>query len=419
MRRATVRRVAGGSLVLSDLFVLDLTRVLAGPYCTQLFADLGATVIKVESLQGDDTRRWGPPYAGGESGYYLSVNRGKESLALDLKDPRGCNIVRRLAAKADVVVENFKVGDLARYGLDYASVAAANPGVVYVSVTGFGQDGPRSGEAGYDAAMQAQSGLLAMTGEPDGPPVKLGVAWIDVLTGLHAATAALAALRWREATGEGAHVDMALFDVALASLVNQAQNALLTGEAPARLGSGHPNIVPYQAFDVADGAVVVAVGNDGQFARFCGVIGRPELAADPRYITNEARVANRESLVPLVAAELRGRGRDELLAACRAATVPATPVATLPEALADPQVAARGMVVEGRHPTIGALRMVGSPLWHVSGPGGRAVTAGPSEGSAPVPPRLGADSREVLRRELGLSDGEVDELIGAGVVSEG
>jgi len=208
--------------LLRDLFVLDLSRVLAGPYCTLLLADLGARVVKVESPAGDDTRRWGPPYVGGESGYYLSVNRGKESLALDLKDPRGSAIVRDLARKADVVVENFKVGDLARYGLDYAAVAAGNPGVVYVSITGYGQDGPRRSEAGYDAALQAQSGLLAMTGEPDGPPVKLGVAWIDVLTGLHAATAALAALRRRDATGEGAHVDMALFDVALASMVNQA-----------------------------------------------------------------------------------------------------------------------------------------------------------------------------------------------------
>lgn len=402
--------------MLRDLFVLDLSRVLAGPYCTLLLADLGARVVKVESPAGDDTRRWGPPYVGGESGYYLSVNRGKESLALDLKDPRGSAIVRDLARKADVVVENFKVGDLARYGLDYAAVAAGNPGVVYVSITGYGQDGPRRSEAGYDAALQAQSGLLAMTGEPDGPPVKLGVAWIDVLTGLHAATAALAALRRRDATGEGAHVDMALFDVALASMVNQAQNALLTGQPPARLGSGHPNIVPYQAFDVADGAVVVAVGNDGQFARFCDVLGRPELARDPRFATNEARVLNRGALVPMVAAELAPRTRAELLAACRAATVPATPVATLQEALADPQAEARGAVVAGHHPTVGTLPMVASPLWHVAGPGGAPVLAPPAPGAAPVPPLLGADSRGVLRRELGLSEGEIDELVADGVV---
>lgn len=409
---------AGTPGLLGGLFVLDLSRVLAGPYCTMLLADMGARVVKVEAPSGDDTRRWGPPYVGEESGYFLSVNRGKESLVVDLKDPRGSELIRRLAARADVVVENFKVGDLARFGLDYASVAAENPGVVYVSITGFGQDGPRARQPGYDAAIQAQSGLLAMTGEPDGPPVKLGVAWVDVLTGLHGATAALAALRRRERTGEGAHIDVALFDVALASLVNQAQNALLTGEAPPRLGSGHPNIVPYQAFDVAGGAVVVAVGNDGQFARLCKVLGDEELPRDERFATNDARVANRAVLVPLLAEKLATWPREELLAACRDANVPVTPVATLPEALADPQALARGMVVTGEHPTAGKLPMVASPLWHVTGPDGERVGSVPTAGEAPVPPLLGADSSRALQRELGLSDSEVAELIAAGVVKQ-
>lgn len=402
--------------MLDDLFVLDLSRVLAGPYCTLLFADLGARVVKVESRAGDDTRRWGPPYPGGESGYYLSINRGKESLVVDLKDPRGSELVRRLARKADVVVENFKVGDLARYGLDYDSVAAVNPRVVYVSITGFGQDGPRAKEPGYDAAMQAQSGLLAMTGEPGGPPVKLGVAWIDVLTGVHAATSALAALHRRERTGEGAHLDLALFDVALASLVNQAQNALLTGEAPPRLGSAHPNIVPYQAFEAADAAVVVAVGNDAQFARLCALLGAPDLAGDPRFVTNDDRVANRSELVPLLAARIGVRDADEFLAACNASNVPATKVATLPEALADAQAVARRMVVSGEHPSIGRLPMVASPLWHARGPSGEAIGAAPLDGAAPVPPMLGEDSRAVLLRDLGLSEVEVEDLITAGVV---
>ena len=402
--------------MLDDLLVLDMTRVLAGPYCTLLFSDLGARVVKVESPSGDDTRRWGPPYPGGESGYYLSVNRGKESVVVDLKDERGGAIVRELARKADVIVENFKVGDLERYGLDYASVAATNPRVVYVSITGFGQDGPRAKEPGYDAAMQAQSGLLAMTGEPDGPPVKLGVAWIDVLTGLHAATGALAALHRRERTGEGARLDVSLFDVALASLVNQAQNALLTGEAPPRLGSGHPTIVPYQSFEAADGGVVVAVGNDGQFARLCAVLGTEGLVDDPRFATNDGRVANRSVLVPLLAGIIRQRQAAELLAACRSAGVPATPVTTLPDALADEQAVARGMVVEGLHPTIGELPMVASPLWHALGADGRSLGLAPAPGEAAVPPLLGQHTRAVLGRELGLSAAEIDALADAGVV---
>ena len=402
--------------MLDGLFVLDLSRVLAGPYCTQLLADLGARVVKVESPRGDDTRGWGPPFVGPESAYFLSVNRGKESVAVDLKDPRGRDAVGRLAERADVLVENFKVGDLARYGLDYASLAERNPGLVYASITGFGQDGPRAPEPGYDAALQALTGLMELTGEEGRPPVKLGVAWIDVLTGAHAATAVLAALVARGRSGRGAHLDIALFDVALASLVNQAQSALVTGAPPRRLGSAHPSIVPYQAFEAADGALMIAVGNDVQFRRLCEVLELPELARDARYASNAGRVRARDALVPVLAGRVRERPRGAWLAALRSAGVPATPVATLPEALADPQAVARGLVVQGKHPGVGRLRMVGSPLWHASGPDGEPLGLMPEAGSSPVPPRLGEHTRAVLRGDLGMSVAEIDALVGAGVV---
>lgn len=401
--------------MLDDLLVLDLSRVLAGPYCTLLLADLGARVIKIESPAGDDTRRWGPPYPAGESGYYLSVNRGKESVVVDLKSPQGAELVRSLARKADVIVENFKVGDLARYGLDYASVAETNPAAVYVSITGYGQTGPRAQEAGYDGAMQAFSGLMAMLGEPGRAPVKLSVAWIDVLTGVHAAVGALAALRRRDRVGTGAHLDISLFDVALASQVNQAQNTLISGEAPAKLGSAHPNIVPYQAFETADGAVVLAVGNDRQFASLCGVLGHPEWA-EGEYATNDGRVAGRERLIPMLQARLTELGTTELLDACNVAKVPATKVMGLDEALAEPQAVARGMVVSGAHPLIGSLDMVASPLWKARGPDGQALDLAPETGAAPVPPLLGEDTKAVLARELGLSEAELADLAAAGAI---
>jgi len=402
--------------VLDGVFVLDLSRVLAGPYCTQLLADLGARVVKVESPRGDDTRGWGPPFVGEESAYFLSVNRGKESVAVDLKDARGREIVRRLAARADVVVENFKVGDLARYGLDYPSLAREHPALVYASITGFGQDGPRAREPGYDAALQALSGLMELTGEENRPPVKLGVAWIDVLTGSHTAAAVLAALVARGKSGRGAHLDVSLFEVALASLVNQAQSALVTGQAPRRLGSAHPSIVPYQAFQAADGSIMIAVGNDEQFRRLCGVLGLPELAEDERYATNAGRVTARATLVPQLASRLTSRPRRDWLEALRSAGVPATPVATLPEALADEQTRARGLIVRGTHPGVGPLQMVGSPLWHATGPEGAALPLAPRAGESPVPPRLGEHSRAVLEGDLGMTGDEVDALERAGVV---
>lgn len=272
--------------MLKGIKVLDLSRVLAGPYCTQSLGDLGADVWKVESLKGDETRAWGPPWLEGESTYYLSVNRNKRSIAVDLKDPAGAELVRRLACEADVLVENFKTGDLARYGLSYGQLQEANPGLVYASITGFGQTGPRAQEPGYDAAIQGMSGLMAMTGEADGPPTKLGVAWVDVLTGSHATTMIMAALFERERTGRGRHIDIALLDVAMAAMVNQGQASLATGAAPARLGTGHPSIVPYQAMRAADGWLTVAVGNDRQFSRFAECIGLAELAQDERFAGN-------------------------------------------------------------------------------------------------------------------------------------
>ena len=396
--------------MLAGVRVLDLSRVLAGPYCTQLLADLGADVIKIEAPGGDDTRGWGPPFVAGESAYFLSVNRGKRSVALDLRDARAAALVRRLALRSDVVVENFKVGDLARYGLDYASLCEVHPGVIYASITGFGQTGPRAREPGYDAALQAATGVMAMTGEPDRPPVKLGVAWIDVLTGVHAATGVLAALHARGASGEGAHLDLSLFEVTLASLVNQAQSALVTGRSPERLGSAHPNIVPYQAFEAADAALVVAVGNDAQFARLCAALELPDLAADARLSTNAGRVERRDLVVGALARRLRERPRAAWLELLSRAGVPATPVSGLADALVDPQTAARGTVVAARHPAVGDLPMVATPFAHLARPGG------PLPRPEPVaPPLLGQHTREVLEGELGVAPAEVDALLRDGV----
>lgn len=405
---------------LQGLVVLDLSRVLAGPYATQVLADLGATVWKVEPPRGDDTRGWGPPFAAPReadtehrsaapelrSAYFLSVNRHKKSVCIDLKAPGGPGLVRRLAARADVVIDNFKAGDLARYGLDAAALRAERPHLVTCSITGFGATGPRAAEPGYDAAIQALSGVMAMNGSPDGPPAKLGVAWIDVLTGLHAAVGILAALRARDATGVGRHLDVALFDVALASLVNQAQATLLTGTAPARLGSAHPSIVPYQAFDAADAPLTVACGNDAQFARLATVVGAPEWTGDARFATNAARVAHRDVLVPLLAMRFAGDVRDAWVARLVAAGVPATPVLDLVEALADPQVAARAMVATVHDPVAGPIPTVASPF----GAAARPVA------SAPL---LGGDTADVLRDALGIDGAELAALAADGAVRLG
>ena len=395
---------------LSGLKVLDLSRILAGPYATQMLADLGAEVWKVESPWGDDTRRWGPPFREGESAYFLSTNRGKKSLAINLKDPRGQEIIRRLAAEADVLVENFKAGDLARYGLDYESLAAVNPRLVYASITGFGQNGPRAHEPGYDAALQGITGIMSITGEPDGAPVKIGVAWIDVLTGLTAAVGILAALREREVSGRGQHLDLALFDVGVAALVNQAQAYLMSGTVPQRMGNAHPQIVPYQAFEAADKWFILAVGNDGQYQRLTEAIGRPDLWEDERFRTNAGRVEHRRELVPLLAEIFRSRPRSEWLEVLRQAGVPVTPVNDVGEALADPQAEARGLLWQVEHPRLGETPLLASPLQHMS--------RTPAQPAAP-PPLLGQHTREVLQSTLGMSEDEISSLVEAGVLATG
>lgn len=335
---------------LAGLRVLELARILAGPWCGQLLADLGAEVIKVERPGGgDDTRTWGPPFvtdANGQSwgaAYFHACNRGKQSLAIDFETEAGRDAVRRLADDSDVLIENFKVGGLARHGLDYASLAKRNPRLVYCSISGFGQTGPYAERAGYDYIIQGLGGLMDITGDPAGEPQKVGVAVIDLFTGVYAATAILAALRRRETTGAGGHIDMALLDVATAILANQAMNYLVSGRAPTRLGNAHPNIAPYQVFAVADGHVIVAVGNDRQFRAFTAAIGLPAFADAPDFASNAARVANRTALVAALAPVLAGRNRAELLAALEAVSVPAGPINTVADVFADPQVVARGM----------------------------------------------------------------------------
>jgi crotonobetainyl-CoA:carnitine CoA-transferase CaiB-like acyl-CoA transferase len=342
---------------LAGLKVLELARVLAGPWIGQTLADLGADVIKVEAPAGDETRGWGPPFAAdGAAAYFHACNRGKRSISLDFAEAGDLGLARRLAAAADVVAENFKVGGLARFGLDYTSVAAGNPGVVYASVTGFGQDGPLAPRAGYDFIVQAMGGIMDLTGEPDGPPEKPGVAHADLFTGLYGTVAVLAALRLRDRTGRGQWIDLSLFDAQLAALANQATNFLIGGVVPRRMGNAHPNIVPYQVFEAADGPLVVACGNDGQFARLCEGLGL-DLHLDARFRTNPDRLAHREAVVGAIAARLAAMPRAEVLSMLEAGGVPAGPINTVAEAFAEPQAAARGAVLE-----IGGSRGPRSPM---------------------------------------------------------
>jgi crotonobetainyl-CoA:carnitine CoA-transferase CaiB-like acyl-CoA transferase len=386
---------------LDGIRVVDLSRVLAGPYCTMLLADLGADVVKIERPgEGDETRSWGPPYAGDEAAYFLAVNRSKRSVAIDLKHPRGRALVLDLCARADVVLENFRPGAAGRLGLDAASVRGRNPSVVYCSITGFGRHGARD-RPGYDFVVQAESGLMAVTGEPDGPPTKAGVALVDVVTGLHAAVAILAALRRREATGEGEQIEVSLLDSAFSALVNVAQNALVTGEEPGRYGNAHPSIAPYQPFRAADGWIAVAAANDGLFARLSDVVGKPELAGDERFATNAARVRNRAELVPLLEAAFAARGADEWAAALDAAGVPAGKIRGVLEALR----AAAPATVRVPHPTAGELELVAPPF----------VLESSAPRDAAAPPLLGQHTREVLG-DLGLEAAEVASLAADGVV---
>ncbi|MGQ3487493.1 CaiB/BaiF CoA-transferase family protein [Roseovarius pacificus] len=338
------------SAPLSGLKVVELARILAGPWAGQTLADLGAEVIKVESPAGDDTRQWGPPFIERDgdrsAAYFHSCNRGKSSVTVDFRTPEGQAQVREMIRDADIVIENFKVGGLAKYGLDYDSLRALNPGLIYCSITGFGQDGPYAHRAGYDYIIQGMSGLMSITGHPDGQPTKVGVAVTDVFTGVYATTAILAALHRRHATGQGQHIDMALLDVAVSVTANQAMNYLSTGTPPGRLGNFHPNLSPYQVFDCSDGYIIIAVGNDGQFRRFCGLLGCPELADDPGYATNPARVSNREKLDEVLTARTKTFSKAGLLAACEEQGVPAGPINDLAEVFDDPQVRARGMRVD-------------------------------------------------------------------------
>ena len=345
---------------LAGLRVLELARILAGPWIGQTLADLGADVIKVEAPEGDDTRKWGPPFIEHDgdrsAAYFHGCNRGKKSVTADFRTEEGRAVVLDLASRADVLIENFKVGGLAKYGLDYDSLAAINPGLVYCSITGFGQTGPYAARAGYDFLIQGMSGLMSITGEPDGQPMKVGVAVTDIFTGLYGVIGIQAALAQRASTGRGQHIDLSLLDSATAILANQAMNFLATGTVPGRLGNGHPNIVPYQVFPVSDGFIIIATGNDRQYVALCNVIGRPELSDDPKFKTNSDRVANRDALVPLLSEATAAFGKQDLLSRLDAVSVPAGPINTIDDVFADPQVIDRGMEI---HP--GGIPGVRSP----------------------------------------------------------
>jgi len=386
---------------LDGLVVLDFSRVLAGPYCTMQLADLGARVIKIEQPGGgDDTRAWGPPFVGGESAYFLSVNRNKESLALDLKHARARSILEALLSRADVLVENFRPGTMERLGLAYDIVAARHPRVVYCSISGFGQTGPRRAEAGYDAMMQAEGGLMSITGEAGGPPFRLGVAIGDIATGMFAVQGILAALIARGRTGRGQRVDIAMLDAVTALLTYQASSAFATGKTPQRMGNRHPSIAPYDTFSASDGDFVLSVGNDDQFRRFADVLKRPALASDPRFLTNADRVRNYDALRAEIDALLATWKRSDLLSALTGAGVPVGAVRSVTEALADPQLAAREMIVPLEHATAGSIRVLGTPL---------KLSDTPAAVRTP-PPTLGQHTRSILKSDVGLSDDEVRML---------
>ncbi|MEP7296465.1 MAG: CaiB/BaiF CoA-transferase family protein [Burkholderiales bacterium] len=412
---------------LSGVRVLDLSRVLAGPWCTQTLADLGADVIKVErpasitSPGGDDTRGWGPPFlkdAQGadtrEAAYYLGTNRNKRSITVDIAHPDGQALIHRIALRSDVFVENYKVGDMARYGLDFASLHALNPRLVYCSITGFGQTGPYRERAGYDYAIQGMGGLMSVTGPSrdeiaddasGGGPQKVGVAVADLFTGMYACTAILAALRHRDLTGIGQAIDMALLDTQVAMLANLGANYLTTGIAPQRMGNAHQNIVPYQVFEVADGHMILAVGNDSQFAKFCGVAGAPHLAQDPRFARNAGRVSHRATLVPMLAALMKTRTRSDWLGALEAAKVPSGPINDLADVFGDPHVQAREMTVRLPHPLAGEVNLVSSPI---------KLSATPVQYQR-SPPLLGEHTAEVLR-EFGVDAIELEALARSRVI---
>jgi len=397
--------------------VLDLSRVLAGPWCSQNLADLGAEVIKVERPgAGDDTRSWGPPFAKDaageatrESAYFLSTNRGKQSITLDIATPEGQAIARELAAKSDILLENYKVGGLAKYGLDYPSLSPSCPGLIYCSITGFGQTGPYRERAGYDFLIQGMGGLMSITGEPDevpgGGPLKAGIAVTDIMTGQYATISVLAALQARHATGLGQYIDLALFDVQVAYLSNQAMHYLVSGEVPPRIGNGHPSIVPYQTFRASDGSIIVATGNDSQYRKLCAVIGVPALADDPRFLSNSDRVRNRSLLAPLLAAPIAGKTMDHWIAALETAGVPCGPINTMDRVFADPQAVARGLSMKLPHPSAGEVPTIASPM---------RFSATPVEHRRP--PLLGEHTDAVLGGLLGHGAAQIAALRSRGIV---
>ncbi len=399
---------------LDGVRVLDLSRVLAGPWCTQLLADLGAEIIKIERPgAGDDTRAWGPPWhdsivSPGQrmSSYFMSANRGKHSVAIDIAQPEGAALVRALAAKCDVLVENFKVGGLAGYGLDYATLSAACPRLIYCSITGFGQDGPYAERPGYDFIVQGMGGLMGVTGDPGGEPMRAGVAITDVMTGMYAANGIMAALLRRARTGAGQHIDIALLDVQVATMANQALSYLVTGTNPQRHGNAHASIVPYEAFATRNGNITIASGNDSQFRRLCAVLGEPALAQDAGYATNAARVRNRGALIAHLQELFRAWDQHELLAALHAAGVPAGPINTLAEVFADPQVRHREISFTQSSPEMGPMPAVRCPLRFSAAPAGSPLP----------PPSLGAHTQQILATFLGVSENDFARLRNSGIV---
>ncbi|MFM5954395.1 MAG: CaiB/BaiF CoA transferase family protein [Novosphingobium sp.] len=403
---------------LDGVKVLDLSRVLAGPWSTQILADFGADVFKVEQpVRGDDTRGWGPPFLKlpdgsddpRESAYYLCANRNKRSAAIDIADPKGADLIRQLAEQADVLVENFKVGGLAKYGLDYATIKAINPRIVYCSITGFGQDGPYVARGGYDFLAQGMGGLMSVTGEADGPPLKVGVAMADLSTGMYAAVSILAALRHAERTGQGQQIDLSLLDTQIAMMANQASSYLVGGVVPGRMGNRHPTVVPYTTFEVTDGTVIIAIGNDLQFRAFCTEMGVADLGTDPRFASGPARVVNRDAIEAAMRDLVRSETRTGLIARLEAAGVPVGPVNTIEDVFADPFVEARSTVHR-------FVRADGVAVPSVAFPG--KLSATPTD-YRHQPPRIGEQSRELLGEWLGLDDAALDALEQGGVVAQG
>ena len=399
---------------LTGLRVLDLTRVLAGPWATQMLADFGAEVIKIEKPgEGDDTRGWGPPFvknadgSEGDAAYFHSANRGKKSVCIDMAKPEGAQLIKDLAVKSDILVENFKVGGLAKYGLDYASLSKINPRLVYCSITGFGQTGPYANRAGYDFMIQGMAGVMSITGEPNGEPMKMGVAFSDVFAGLHAMIGIQAALYAREKSGKGQHIDISLLDSQVAVLANQAMNYLVSGKVPKRLGNEHPNIVPYQTFETSDGHIIMAVGNDRQYAEFCRIIGAPHLAAEDTYKTNRGRVEHRAELVPALRPYLKTRTTAEWVSAFEADAVPCGPINSIDQVFENPQVKARGLLRELHGDDGRKVPSIANPV----------VFSSNTDKMARPSPLLGQDTDAVLTGVLGLSGVDADALKAKGVVA--